>query len=87
MDSYLYRKFPQHAAAIQALKAQDVGFREACADYEAICTWLAEQCVSAATNTEEYAHAQELTRDLEGEIRKLLEEHNDRDKQSVRSDS
>ena len=75
MCDYLYRKFPQLIDDIQALRAKDATFCEACADYEEICTWLTTQTDRAtACDPEEWAHARELRCDLEDEILKLLEE-------------
>ena len=78
MSDYLNRKFPQLIYDIQVLRAKDATFCEACVDYEEICTWLAIQTDrTSACDSEEWAHARELKRDLEDEILKLLEEHND----------
>ena len=78
MGNYVYRKFPQLICAIQALREKDRAFSEACADYEEMCVWLAAQeHLSAPPLTEEWAHAQALKRDLECEILKMLEEHDD----------
>ena len=78
MGDYVNRKFPQLIDAIQALKAEDATFREVCADYEVLCVWLAaKNDTSRPPDLEEYGDARELKRDLEDEILKLLEEHND----------
>ena len=78
MGDYVNLKFPQLIDVIQALKAKDATFREVCADYDDICTWLAARDDrAAAPDPEEWAHAREMKRDLEDEILKLLEEHND----------
>ena len=77
MSDYVNRKFPQLSDAIRAFEAKDATFREVCGDYEEICTWLAAQDDRPpAPDPEEYADARKLKQDLEGEILKLLEEHN-----------
>ncbi|MDJ0957958.1 MAG: hypothetical protein QNI91_13905 [Arenicellales bacterium] len=78
MSDYVYRKFPLLTEAMQALRAKDATFREVCTDYEEICTWLAARDDgSADADPKEYVDAQEVKLDLEDEILKLLEEHND----------
>ena len=78
MSDYVNRKFPQFTDDIQALRAKDATFREVCADYEDLCAWLAaKNDASRPPDLEEYGDARELKRDLEDEILKLLEEHND----------
>jgi len=37
---HVFRKFPNHIEAIRILLQEDASFREMCADYEEICTWL-----------------------------------------------
>ncbi len=77
MGNHVYQRYPQLFDAIQALEANDAMFRDVCADYEEICTWLAAQCeFNAIRDPEEYTNARELKRDLEDEILKLLEEYN-----------
>lgn len=67
----------EHIDEIRAIQGQDTTFREVCTDYEEVCTWLAAQeDRSAAPDPQEYDDARELKRSLEGEILKLLEEHN-----------
>jgi len=75
VGDYLSQKFPRQIDAIQAFKAKDATFREVCADYQEICTWLAAHDCSAARDPEEWGTARALKRDLEDEILKLLEEH------------
>ncbi len=72
MTDHVYRKFPQHREAIQGLLQKDTNFREICDDYEEICTWLAAYCRSGSRASEEYDRAQEMLRDLEDEINKVL---------------
>ena len=40
-----------------------------------MCAWVAQQCSSADSNSQECDDARELSRDLENEILTLLEEH------------
>ena len=72
MAEHVYRKFPNHIEAIQALLQTDATFEEICADYEEICTWLASQQESTVLHTEEIEHARELIQELEDEINKML---------------
>ena len=72
MTEHVYRKFPEHAALIQALRDKDRTFREICDDYEEMCTWLAAQSSSIDPHAEELVHAREIIRDLEAEIKKVL---------------
>ena len=72
MTGHAYRKFPEHAALIQALREKDRTFREICDDYEEMCTWLAAQSSSIDPHAEELLHAREIIRDLEAEIKKVL---------------
>ena len=75
MTEHAYRKFPEHAALIQALREKDRTFREICDDYEEMCTWLAAQSSSIDPHAEERLHAREIIRDLEAEIIKELTEN------------
>ncbi len=76
MGNHVYQRYPQLIDAIRELEANDATFREVCADYEDINTWLAAQDGrTPVPDPEEWAHARELKRDLEQEILKLLEEH------------
>ena len=72
MAEHVYRKFPNHIEAIQALLQTDATFEEICADYEEICTWLTSQQESTVLSTEEIEHARELIQELEDEINKML---------------
>ena len=72
MTDHVYRKFSSHIEAIQALLQKDTTFREICADYEEMCTWLAYHCRSQGRSSEECDRARELIRDLEDEITKVL---------------
>ena len=74
MHGHVYQRYPQFVDAVQALQANDATFREVCADYEEICTWLAAHDVrTSSPDLDEWANALELKRDLEDEIMKLLE--------------
>ncbi len=75
MTDYLYRKFPDHIKAIQALLEKDSRFRGIADDYNEICTWLASYCNSAGKASEECDHARELIKTLEIEIIQKLEEN------------
>ncbi len=71
---HVYRKFPEHIDAIQALLQKDATFREICADYAEICTWLDDYCRSQGRPSEECDHARQLIRDLEVEIVQVLKD-------------
>ncbi len=75
MTEHVYRKFPEHAALIQALRNKDAAFREICDDFEEMCTWLAAKSSSIDPHAEELLHAGEIIRDLEAEIIKKLTEN------------
>ncbi len=72
MSDHVYRKFPSHIEAIQALLQKDATFREICADYTEICTWLDNYCRSQVRPSKDCDHAQQLMRELEDEIMQVL---------------
>ena len=72
MTDQVYRKFPDHIEGIQALLQKDTTFREICADYEEICTWLHDYYRSKGRPSKECDFARELIRDLEDEITEVL---------------
>ena len=72
MSEYVYRKFSDHIEIISELLQKDATFREICADYEEMCTWLASYCRSKGRPSEECDHARELIRDLENDINEVL---------------
>ena len=72
MNEWIYKNFPNHIGCIQALLQYDATFRELCADYEEMCTWLEDYCRSQARQSEECDHAREMIRELENEINKVL---------------
>ena len=74
MSDHVYRKFPNHFEAIQALLQKDATFREICADYEQIYTWLDEYCHSQGRPSNECDHARQLIRELEVEIIQVLKD-------------
>ena len=74
MTDYVNRRFQNYITAIQSLMETDADFREACANYEEICTWLAEHPSTAGQSSKEYDDAKEQRQDLENEILTLLEE-------------
>ena len=74
MSDHVYRKFPDHIEAIQALLQKDAIFREIYADYEEICTWLASENLAERRPSEEYDHARQLIRELEVEIMHVLKD-------------
>lgn len=51
---------------------KDATFREICADYEEICTWLVDHRCAEDCPSVECDHARELVRDLENEINTVL---------------
>ena len=72
MAEDIYRKFPNYIEAIQALLRKDATFREICANYEEMCTWLACQEHPEGRPAEESNRAREVIRALEDEINKVL---------------
>ena len=72
MADYIHIKFLNHIEAIEALLQKDATFREICADYEEICTWVHDYCRSKGRPSKECDFARELIRDLENEINKVL---------------
>ena len=72
MTDHVYRKFPNYMEAIQSLLQKDPTFREICADYEEICTWLHDYCRSKGRPSKECDFARELIRELEDEITEVL---------------
>ncbi len=68
----LYRNFPKYIVAIQALLQKDATFREICANYEEMCTWLACQEYPKDRSAEECDRARDVIRSLEDEINKVL---------------
>ena len=69
---HVYRKFPNHIEDIQSLLQRDPTFREICADYVEICTWLDDFCCSQDRPSEECDYARQLIRELEVEIIQVL---------------
>ena len=74
MTDHVYRKYPDYAEAIRALRNKDSDFSEMCDDYDEMCTWLTIQGHCIDPHSEECVDAQEIVRDLEDEIIKRLEE-------------
>jgi uncharacterized protein YdcH (DUF465 family) len=72
MPDHVYRKFPNHIEAIQSLLQKDATFREICADYEKMCTWLDLQYRSENRSNNECDIAREVIRELEDEITEVL---------------
>jgi uncharacterized protein YdcH (DUF465 family) len=72
MPEYVYRKFPNYIKTLQALLQKDATFREICADYEEMCTWLDLQYRSEDRSNNECDIAREVIRELEDEITEVL---------------
>ena len=72
MTDHVYRKFPNYMEPIQVLLQKNATFREICADYEEICTWLHDYCRSKGRPSKECDFARELIRELEDEITEVL---------------
>ena len=72
MTEHVYRKFPNDIEGIRELLDKDATFREICADYEEMCTWLDGYCCSQGRPSKECDIARELIRDLENEIIRAL---------------
>jgi ABC-type oligopeptide transport system substrate-binding subunit len=75
MREHVYRKFPNYIEAIQARLQKDATFREICADYEEMCTWLDDYCRSQGRSSEKCDIASEVIRELEDEINQKLKEN------------
>jgi len=69
---HVFRKFPNHIEAIRILLQEDASFREMCADYEEICTWLDTHDRSESPPSKEGILTRELIQELEAEITKVL---------------
>ena len=69
---HVSRKFPNHIEAMQALLQKDATFREICADYEEICTWLDSHDRSEGPPSKDCDFTRELRRELEDEIIQVL---------------
>ena len=72
MTDHVYTKFTDQINRIRMLLQKDAAFREMCADYEELCTWLAAHKRSQAPSPEELDHAKELMQGLENEIAETL---------------
>ncbi len=72
MTDHIYRKFPKYIVTIRALLQKDATFREICANYEEMCTWLACQEHPEGRPAEECDRAREVIGDLEDEINAVL---------------
>ncbi|CAB1076482.1 hypothetical protein D1AOALGA4SA_4278 [Olavius algarvensis Delta 1 endosymbiont] len=75
MLEHVFRKFPKHIEAIQALLQEDASFREICADYGEICIWLDSHDRSEGRSNKECNIAREVIRELEDEINQKLKEY------------
>ena len=74
MTEHVYGKFPNHIGDIREFLQKDATFREICADYEEMCTWLACHCRLEGSPSEECDAAREIIQGLEDEIEKVLED-------------
>ena len=73
MDAdHIYKRFPNYIDTIQVLLQKDSTFREICADYEEMCTWLDRQYRSKSQSDNDCNIARELIRELENEIMQVL---------------
>jgi len=72
MPDHVYKRFSYQVEGIQALLQNDTLFREICADYEEICTWLACHDCPEGPSSQEVDRARELMQDLEDDIEKAL---------------
>ena len=78
MFYHVDQNFPGAAAAIEVLAGKDSGFAMLLADFEELSTWLASGEQGAPMNETEIESAAELVRELKNEIRRKLEEHDER---------
>lgn len=74
MTDHVYKRFSYQIEGVQALMQKDATFREICADYEEICTWLACQDCPEGPLSQEVDYARELMQDLEDDIEKALKD-------------
>ena len=74
MTDHVNKKFHNHIGQIQTLIQKDATFKEICADYEEMSTWLDGYCDSVGRATEECHRAMEVLKDLEDEIHRKLKE-------------
>ncbi len=72
MSDHVLERFPDCDEGIRALLEEDAIFREICADYEEIGTWLAARQEAAPPSWAEYERAREVRDELEQEIQKKL---------------
>ncbi len=72
LNQHVLNRFPDLAEAIRSLMKKDLGFRETCADYEEICTWLASHARPDGCPPEDRERNLELKRNLEREIEEAL---------------
>ena len=72
MTDYVNRRFHNYITAIQSLMETDADFREACANYEEICTWLDSHDRSEGPPSKDCDLTRELMRELEDEIIQVL---------------
>ncbi len=80
MCEHVPNRFPDLAEAIRTLMQKDPTFREICADYEEVCTWLALHARPDGEGGEDPEHNLALKRDLEREIEEaLLRQHSRRE--------
>jgi len=72
---YVYQKFSNNIEGLKEISRKNPTFREICANYEEICTWLKNYCGSQSRSSEECDHAREIIRGLEDEITQVLRDH------------
>ena len=72
MTDHVSKKFPDHTELIQSLMETNSAFRDICADYEEISTWLICCTRTKGISPKEYDHALEVKKDLENDIQQKL---------------
>ena len=78
MFYHVDQNFPEAMTDIEALAGKDPGFAMLLADFEELSTWLASGECGTSRNELEIENAEELVRELKVEIRRKLEEHDER---------
>ena len=72
MIDHVNKKFRNHIGQIQTLIQKDATFKEICADYEEMSTWLDNYCHSEGRPSEECDAARELIRHPEDKSNQKL---------------
>ena len=72
----ILKRFPDQKEMIKSLYENSPIFREICADYEEMCTWIENNSQPEKESSNMHHHASELMRELENELMDCLEGRN-----------